>query len=283
MRLRRLLPLALIAALLVLPAAAAGWQEAPHSRARLIAAGTANADALAGRTHLRTPAQLVGLEIELDPGWKTYWRSPGDGIPPQFEWAGSDNVAAAQVLWPVPTHFRDAAGEYNGYADRVVLPVVVAPKRPGAPVSLDLALDYAVCKDVCIPVSAQLSLRLPDDTPRGRQAVLEALRQVPVRADSRGRCGDLALADARLRFDGPSPRMEITLTHPPGGAPEDLFVEAATGQFMPHPKRQEATAERTVFHLDPSAGGDPRELAGKAMTLTVVAAPQSCEMTATME
>lgn len=280
---RRFLPLVLIAVLLALPAKAAGWAEAPHARARLVSGGMVEADALAGRTHLPAPALLAGLEIRLDSGWKTYWRTPGDGIAPQFDWSGSDNVAATQVLWPAPDHFRDAAGEYNGYAEGVVLPVVVVPQRPGAPMALDLDLDYAVCKDVCIPVSKTLSLRFSSDDAGGRDAVIAALRQVPVRAGADGRCGALALADVRTELDGPSPELEVTFSHPPGASPGDLFIETETGQFLPHPKRQSATPERTVFHLDPSAGGDPRALAGQTLTLTAVAAPQSCEMAWTVE
>jgi DsbC/DsbD-like thiol-disulfide interchange protein len=275
--------LALTAALIAPQAAATGWEQAPHSRARLITAGEVGPDALAGRAHLSAPALLAGLEIQLDPGWKTYWRTAGDGIAPQFDWSGSDNVAATQVLWPAPDHFRDMAGEYNGYAEGVVLPIVVVPERPGAPVALDLGLDYAVCKDVCIPVSKTLSLRFPLDDAGGRNAVMAALRQVPERAGADGRCGELALADVRAQLDDPSPRLEVTFTHPPGAPPEDLFIEAETGQFMPHPERAQSGPERTVFRLDPSAGGDPRALAGQTLTLTAVAAPESCEMTWTVE
>lgn len=283
MRLRRFALCALTVVLFAPAAVASGWQEAPHSRARLIAAGRVGADALTRRTHLPAPALLAGLEIRLDPGWKTYWRTPGDGIAPQFDWSGSKNVTGAQVLWPVPQHFRDAAGEYNGYADRVVLPIVIAPERAGAPVAVDLGLDYAVCKDVCIPVSNQISLSFSGEDVGERDRVLAALRRTPVPADSQARCGGLALADVRAQLDGPSPRLQIEFTHPAGAAPEDLFVEAATGRFIPHPMRQRATPERTVFRLDPTAGGDPHALAGQMLTLTAVAAPQSCEMTSTVE
>ncbi len=275
--------LALTAAVLATPAAATGWQEAPHSRARIVTAGAVAADRLAGRSHMPTPALLAGLEIRLTPGWKTYWRTPGDGIAPEFDWSGSQNVAAVQVLWPVPKHFRDAAGEYNGYADRVVLPIVVAPERAGAPVSLELSLDYAVCKDVCVPVSKHLSAQLSDAEGSAREAVLAALRQTPERADAQGRCGNLAFADVDARLDAATPRLEVALAHPPGAAPDDLFVEASTGQFMPHPQRRRATPKRTVFHLDPSEGGDPRALAGKTLTFTAAATPRSCEMRWTVE
>jgi len=283
MRLRPLVLLLLLAALPAPQASASDWREGAHARARLIGAGEIDAELLAGRTDLTAPVLLAGLEIRLDVGWKTYWRTPGDGIAPQFDWSTSQNVAQTQVLWPVPAHFRDIAGEYNGYADRVVLPIVVAPQQPDEPVTLALALDYAVCKDVCIPLSKSLSLTVPADETGGRDLVLAALREVPVRADARARCGALVLEAVDARLDGPSPRLGVSFAHPAHAAPDDLFVEAGTGQFLPHPQRVAAAPERTAFHLDPSAGGDPRALIGQTLTFTVVAAPRSCEMTWTVE
>jgi len=284
MRLGRIALFAFIVAVFPLVAGASGWQESPHAGARLIAGGAVPADALARRTDLPGPALLAGLEIRLDRGWKTYWRTPGDGIAPQFDWTGSQNAAAIEVLWPAPDHFRDAAGEYNGYAEHVVLPIAITPEQPGAPVAVKLRLDYAVCKDVCIPVSKMLSLRLSGEPGRERDALMAALRKVPVRADGAGRrCQGLRLADVRAQLDGPTPRLEITLRHAPRAKPEDLFIEASSGQFMAHPERGKSAVERTVFHLDPSAGGDPHALVGQTLTLTAVAASQSCEMRWTVE
>src|SRR5262245_48206912 len=60
----------------------------------------------------------AGIEIKLDPGWKTYWRYPGDsGIPPRFDFAGSGNVKAVAVMWPAPHRFPDGAGHSIGYKD----------------------------------------------------------------------------------------------------------------------------------------------------------------------
>src|SRR5688572_3192220 len=95
----------------------------------------------------------AGLEITLAGGWKTYWRLPGEsGVPPQFDWSRSTNLAAVTVGWPAPRRFHDAAGETIGYRDRVVLPLRVAPVDPQKPVGLALSLFYAVCKDICVPV-----------------------------------------------------------------------------------------------------------------------------------
>jgi DsbC/DsbD-like thiol-disulfide interchange protein len=59
--------------------------------------------------------RLVGIQIHLDPGYKTYWREPGDsGLPPVFDWQGSENVATVDVRWPVPVRFADGSGSSIG-------------------------------------------------------------------------------------------------------------------------------------------------------------------------
>src|SRR3954463_3510127 len=139
---------------LVLAAAAVAgeaspWIQGHHSRARLVAGGADGA------------ARLGAIEIVLDPGFKTYWRSPGEsGLPPAFDWAWSENLSAAEVLWPAPHRFEDAGGVAYGYKDRVLLPVRVSPSDAGKPLRLALKLDYGVCKDICIPAQASLALAL---------------------------------------------------------------------------------------------------------------------------
>lgn len=106
--------------------------------------------------------QMAGLQIDLAPGWKTYWRAPGDaGVPPQFDWTGSTNVAAARVHWPRPQVFASNGLRTIGYADRVVLPIEFTPRTPGAPMDLHVRVELGVCEDICMPMELSLSARLP--------------------------------------------------------------------------------------------------------------------------
>ena len=90
----------------------------------------------------------AGVLVELEPGWKTYWRMPGDtGIPPQFDWTGSTNSEAVEVSFPVPRRFNDLSGEAIGYHDRVVFPLLVKSSKPDDPVHLQLNMFFAVCKE----------------------------------------------------------------------------------------------------------------------------------------
>ncbi|MBN8919634.1 MAG: cytochrome C biogenesis protein, partial [Rhizobiales bacterium] len=100
---------------------ASAWQRQQHSAARLI-----SAEAEKGR---EGTVWRAGVEITLDPGWKTYWRNPGDsGIPPRFNFSASTNVRDVKVAWPAPARFADGVGMSIGYADRVILPLRIRPR-----------------------------------------------------------------------------------------------------------------------------------------------------------
>src|ERR1700743_1948191 len=114
-----------------------------QSAARLVSA-VSGVGALA-----RIPA---GLDITLKPGWKTYWRSPGDaGFPPVLTFDGSQNVAKAEIAYPVPHRFSLFGLETFGYKDEVLYPIAVTPADPGQAVTLKAHLRYLVCAEVCIP------------------------------------------------------------------------------------------------------------------------------------
>jgi DsbC/DsbD-like thiol-disulfide interchange protein len=128
------------------------WSAGIHSGVRLLDGGARPED---------PDRRLAGLEIRMDPHFKTYWRTPGDsGLPPVFDWSGSTNLRAVEVAWPAPTRFEDQAGSSIGYKSRLVLPLHVTPSNPAEPVVLDLRLDYAVCEKVCIPAHGEARLKL---------------------------------------------------------------------------------------------------------------------------
>jgi DsbC/DsbD-like thiol-disulfide interchange protein len=95
---------------------ASPWAQDDHSAVRLLAGSRSGA------------VVLGGVAFRLQPGWKTYWRTPGDsGVPPRFDFSKSDNVEAVTVLWPAPRPFPDGAGGTSlGYKDQVVLPLRIA-------------------------------------------------------------------------------------------------------------------------------------------------------------
>jgi DsbC/DsbD-like thiol-disulfide interchange protein len=130
----------------------------------------------------------AGIEIALDPGFKTYWRFPGAaGVPPVFDWSGSQNLASIAPAWPVPRRFDEAGVSIIGYeGDNVVLPLRVAAADPELPVELSISLTYAACKTICVPEQAQATLSLRPDPPTGLYAALieAAVREVPKRIEA---------------------------------------------------------------------------------------------------
>src|SRR3954469_23545629 len=103
---------------------ASPWLKDGHSAVRLLAGSRSGA------------VLLGGIAFQLQPGWHTYWRNPGDsGVPPRFDFTKSDNVDAVTILWPAPTKFPDGAGGHSlGYQKQVVLPLRIVAKNPDKPV-----------------------------------------------------------------------------------------------------------------------------------------------------
>ena len=144
---------------------------------------------------------LAGVEIALGDGWKTYWRMPGDaGVPPNFDWSGSSNVASLSVLYPAPMRMPEPAAETVGYKHAVLFPVEVVAKDPSKPVALSLAMEFGVCREICIPAEAKFSLTLPPAGFSGKPApaLLAALDKVPQAAGRRRRRTRSCSAPRRL-------------------------------------------------------------------------------------
>ncbi|TCO71150.1 protein-disulfide reductase DsbD domain-containing protein [Rhodovulum euryhalinum] len=121
---------------------------------------------------------MAGLHLHLAPGWKTYWRAPGDaGIPPRFDWAGSGNMAAVRVHWPTPKVFSSNGLRTIGYEHEVVLPLELTPRDPGRPMELHARVELGVCHEICMPMELRLTGLLPAEG--GAEAIRAALDARP--------------------------------------------------------------------------------------------------------
>lgn len=130
---------------------------------------------------------MIAAHIQLRDGWKTYWRAPGNnGIPPVFDWSGSENVRAVSFHWPKPNVFHDAAGQTLGYKSELILPIGVTPKDAGQPISLKGQATFGVCEDICIPVRAKFALNVAGTDPHSQKAIRAALAQQPKTAKAAG-------------------------------------------------------------------------------------------------
>ncbi len=250
-------------------AAAGAWEANEQARARLIAAagGVGEAASLS-----------AGLEIELEKGWKTYWRSPGDaGFPVTVDWSASENVAAVDFGWPVPHRFSLFGLETFGYAERVVFPLTVTPETPGEPVALRGSVDYLVCAEICIPHSAEVALDLPagPQTPAREAFLIEQFRS-KLPSESSG----LSLESARLVGD----RLEVALTSSLPLSDPDVLVEAPGGWSFGPPQTELGGEQRSATLRLPVIEGQSPEapLAGTPITLTLTDVNRGLERKVTL-
>ena len=201
--------------------AASPWFTTEQGRVRLIAA---NPSVGSDQT------VWLGLQFELQPHWKVYWRSPGDaGYPPQLDWAGSQNLAGAAVAWPAPERFTVLGLETMGYENAVVLPITARLAKPGEPLQLRAALRYLTCEIVCIPYETSLALDLPAGAaPQGATGFGALIARYRAKVPGDGTTAGLRLEGASLEM-GAKPMLTVALAANPPLEHPDAFVEGPDG------------------------------------------------------
>ena len=243
---------------------ASPWLKDGHSAVRLLAGSRSGA------------VLLGGIAFQLQPGWHTYWRNPGDsGVPPRFDFGKSENIEAVTVLWPAPMKFADGAGGISlGYQKQVVLPLRIVAKNADRPVMLRADISYAVCEKLCIPVEASAELPFTSVASTEDSALFAALDTVPKPAT----IGDPNPLTIRgVKRDGKNGVLVDVVAS--DGKDVDLFVEGPTADWaLPVPKLLEHSppgVKRFAFDLDglpPGANPD-----GAAPKLTLVGGARAYE------
>ncbi|WP_386625344.1 protein-disulfide reductase DsbD domain-containing protein [Sulfitobacter geojensis] len=167
--------------------------------------------------------RIAAVRLKLSPGWKTYWRSPGDaGIPPHFNWSGSDNLRGVGITWPAPEVFLTAGMRTIGYSGDVILPLTLAPHRAGDPMTLKAELEIGVCKDICVPHSMSLDAVLSDSSAKPTPMIAAALAARPYSAKEAG----VKTATCALSPTKDGMRIEAQVTLPSTGGREVVIIEA---------------------------------------------------------
>jgi suppressor for copper-sensitivity B len=260
------------------PAAALStdWLDHEQARVRLIAAGGGTSGGQAG-DELR-----LGLQFSLEPGWKIYWRTPGEaGIPPVLDWSASQNLASAEMRWPVPHRFTLFGLDTFGYDGEVVLPVLARAQDAGRPVRLEAQLSYLICSDICIPHDGKLALDLPaGGIPPGAEGFLISQAERLVPGDGRG--AGLALDRALLVGDPSAPALEVVArSEIPFEAP-DLLVEGPPGYLFAAPAVEFSEDRQEAVLRVESERGLLAEgvLEGKMVTLTLTDGRRGMEQAA---
>ena len=234
-----MLRLALLAVLIASPALAAepfasDWSPSAKSRARLIA-----------------DAEGAGLEIELAPGAITYWRDPGEaGVPPTFDFSGSQNLAKAEVAFPPPERIAEPDGSVAfGYREGAILPIAVTPADPGKPVQLRAKVDYGVCEKICLPARAlaEVTLGAPGVSPFA-EALAKARTQAPAKVEPSALGATVSATAAKS--------WRLCLTQ----APRDLFVEAPEGYWIEPTREADGRCYGLVLRQAPDGAGTPVDI-----------------------
>jgi DsbC/DsbD-like thiol-disulfide interchange protein len=233
---------------------------------------------LIGGSNLR-----AGVELKLSPGWKTYWRYPGDsGVPPRFDFSRSTNVQSVAVQWPAPHRFSDGVGYSIGYRNGVIFPLRVVPQNASQPVTLRLDLQYAVCEKVCVPVDARAELSLSSGASSQDAAltVAEAAVPKPALLD-----GGLDFYIRSVKRDPADKRRILVDVVAPENSKVDLFAEGPSPDWaLPLPTDAPGAAagqRRFAFDLDglpPGAKAD-----GAVLTLTAVTGTGAIEVKAALD
>ncbi len=174
----------------------------------------------------------LAIEFRLAPGWKIYWRTPGEaGLPPTIDLTGSASPdLVATIHWPVPQRFDVFGFDNFGYESQIILPLDLTGHPVGAPAQISARVDALACSDICVPVMAQLDLLLSDGPATASshaQKIARSVSMVPRVAPAGGRAAtgpNLSVVAAVIRGND----LMVQLA---GGAPpiDDILVEGFDG------------------------------------------------------
>lgn len=263
--------------LAALPAsAAAPTTPKPGAVIRLVAAGIVD-----GRAE-------VGLEIALEPGWKTYWRTPGDaGIPPVVEWSRSTGVKSLEVRFPAPVRFGEEGARSIGYTAPVILPLDLVAADPSRPISLDLDVQLGLCRDICVPVSARLAATLTPGAPVdevARARLAEARKALPQPA-VKG-IAPWVISLERDRDSVPGALLVKVKMIPDDGTDDrcDVIVEGPTSDWaLPLPEKVAESGDREIWRFDLDGLPHGARLEGTELRFTMRARDRVVEQRVTLD
>jgi DsbC/DsbD-like thiol-disulfide interchange protein len=246
-------------------AAAGPWVGGGKARIRLVAAGidaSGNLDA--------------GLEIALDPGWHTYWRSPGDsGIAPAIDFSGSRNLGPVEVAFPLPERVDDGYSVTNVYSGSVVLPLSAKLTDPAAGAALLLKLDIGVCADVCVPdhFEATLAVKPGEKDSQVGKEIAEARKRLPSAPEP----GTFVVTGAtRQSGTDKRPTFDVAATLPEVNGAQ-VFVEGPDDWYPNVPKLVSGDGGKATYRVTFDRLTSKVPIKGTKLRVTIVSAGHAIE------
>jgi len=142
------------------------WSSCVAAQSAVLTTEHVHAQLLAHAPEGIAPGKLVwlGLAIDHQPHWHTYWKNPGDsGLPTTLTWQLGGQAVAGDVAWPTPQVFKVGPLLNHGYEGNLLLPVpvTIAPGFSGDALRVRLQAEWLVCKDICVPESGDFVLEVP--------------------------------------------------------------------------------------------------------------------------
>ncbi|WP_422373081.1 protein-disulfide reductase DsbD domain-containing protein [Hoeflea sp.] len=211
----------------IVPASAleSDWAETEGGRMRLVVDPEPRADG----------SIMAVLDVDLEPGWKTYWREPGSaGIPPTLDFSQSHGVAMNELMFPPPVRVDDGYAVWAGYTAPVRFPVSLNVTGSG-PREIRALAFIGICEKICIPFQAELAVDMPATTSGSDQAkaiVNEAMAALP-----EPEAEDFRFTD--IDIDGERMRMDVSVALPafrPAGTEPALFLSGPQGVAFAAPE-----------------------------------------------
>jgi DsbC/DsbD-like thiol-disulfide interchange protein len=240
---------------------AGDWVDGERHRVRIFAGAVPDA----------APGTVTAfVEMAMDRGWKTYWKNPGTagGIPPEFKFDASKNVAKAEVLYPVPTVMSDKAGDVIGYREWAIFPVRITPADAGAPVDLTVTANYGICEKLCVPAETVLSLTIPPGPlPDAGADAARAHANVP-RTGPELKPGDPMGLKVERPGDVPG-TIRLKARFPGDAGAAAMFLAVPDGRYLPLPVRGAAEGETIGFDVAFSNPDDLKALKGATVTVVM--------------
>lgn len=224
-------------------AASTPWFETEGGGIRLVVADLPSNDGLL----------LGALEINLKPGWKTYWRDPGSaGVPLQMDLSGSENISGHAIGYPAPRRFDDGYSVYAGYKDPVALAVTFTVPDPSRPVTLEADVFLGICESICIPVQTRFQLTTAGESGSTPETAIVEMAHAALPRDA----GD-GMQISAVRLDGD---MLVAKVDADSIGDPDLFVVSDNGWYFGTPVVEQADGTGLAFKIPviekPEPGSD---------------------------
>ena len=221
------------------------------ARVRLVTAGEPDAQ-----------GRLNGiLDIELEPGWKTYWRDPGDaGVPPTIDVSANPNIASAVFDFPAPQRHDEGDFKWAGYDYPLALPVTFTLKDPAGPAAIDANVFLGVCETICVPVQAKLAVDPASDAenPDDAATVSAAFAAIPPAATP-----EFGVKVAEKAGDA---KVVLEAAFPGEPATAQLFISGEDGYVFSTPVGEQRDG-KTFFSVEVTPPDEAAKGAGLHYTL----------------